>query len=259
VVIVWLENREAPSVTPASMPYLTGLAATYGAATNYHAVSHPSLPNYLAFWSGSTQGVTDDRTHDLTGSSLSSQLSAAGISWRIYAQDYPNNGSCNTGATYRGSIDGWGLAGTYVRKHDPAMSFTSVSGSSAECRKIRPLAQFDPSISVSFVVPNLCNDAHDCPLATADAFLKAFSPQVLRSPEWASTLFVVTFDEGTTTTGGGGHVYAMVARAGLSHHRSAVAYTHYSLTRTIEDVFGVACLNRSCSANPLTDFLPQGP
>jgi phospholipase C len=256
VVIVWLENREAGSVTAASMPYLTGLAATYGTATNYHAVSHPSLPNYLAFWSGSTQGVTDDRTHNLAGPSLSSELTAAGISWRVYAQDYPNNGSCNTGASYRGPIDGWGVAGTYARKHDPAMSFTSVSGSLAECLKIRPLAQFDPGISVSFVVPNMCNDAHDCPLATADAFLRAFSPNVLRSAYWPSTLYVVTFDEGTTSAGGGGRVYAMVARAGLSHVSSSVAYTHYSLTRTIEDVFGVPCLHRSCDATPLTEFLP---
>jgi acid phosphatase len=106
------------------------------------------------------------------------------------------------------------------------------------------------------VVPNLCNDAHDCPLARADAFLKAFSPAVLRSPEWASTLFVVTFDEGKTTEGGGGRIFAMVARQGLSHFTSSVAHNHYGLTRTIEDVFGLACLNRACQAKPLTEFLP---
>jgi phosphatidylinositol-3-phosphatase len=254
-VIVWLENHEASSVTSASMPYLTGLAATYGKAINYDAVSHPSLPNYLAFWSGSTQGVINDGTYNLRGPSLSSQLTAAGISWRIYAQNYPSNGSCNTGVAYSGPADGWGVAGTYARKHNPAMSFTSVSGNQVECLKIRPLAQFDPRISVSFVVPNLCNDAHDCSLATADAFLRAFSPTVLRSPDWARTLFVVTFDEGYTTIGGGGHVFAMVARAGLSHFTSSVAHNHYGLTRTIEDVFRLPCLNRSCSAAPLTEFL----
>ena len=256
IVVVWLENREASKVTPASMPYLTGLAATYGSATQYDAVSHPSLPNYLAFWSGSTQGVTDDKTHNLGGPSLASQLTAAGISWRTYAQNYPNNASCNTGASYSGPVDGWGRAGTYARKHNPAMSFTSVSGNPVECRKIRPLAAFDPGIAVSFVVPNLCNDAHDCSLAVADDFLRAFSPQVFRSPYWSSTLFIVTFDEGTTTTGGGGRVFAMVARAGLSHFSSAVAHNHYSLTRTIEDVFGLPCLNRSCAATALTEFLP---
>lgn len=255
-MVVWLENHEASKVTAASMPYLTGLAATYGSATQYYAVSHPSLPNYLAFWSGSTQGVTDDKTHDLRGPSLSSQLSAARIAWRTYAQNYPNNGSCNIGASYTGPVDGWGRAGTYARKHNPAMSFTSVSGSVAECRKVRPLAEFDPGMAVSFVVPNLCNDGHDCSLATADAFLRAFSPTVLGSPYWSTTLFIVTFDEGTTNAGGGGHIFAMVARAGLSHFSSPVAHNHYSLTRTIQDAFGLPCLSGSCSATALTEFLP---
>ncbi len=255
VVIVWLENHEAGSVTTASMPYLTGLAATYGSALNYDAVSHPSEPNYLAFWSGSTQGVTDDGTYNLSGASLSSQLTAAGVSWRTYAQNYPAVG-CNTGSSYSGGFDGWGVAGTYARKHNPAMSFTGVSGSATECAKIQPLASFNPLVNLAFVVPNLINDAHDGTLAQADAFLKAFSPQVFNSPDWAHTLYVVTFDEGTSGAGGGGHVYTMVARAGLSQFTSSVAHNHYGLTRTVENIFGVSCLNSSCGAAALAEFLP---
>jgi hypothetical protein len=255
VVIVWLENHEASSVTSSSMPYLAGLAATYGSALSYDAVSHPSLPNYLAFWSGSTQGVTDDGTYNLGSASLSSQLTAAGVSWRTYAQNYPAGG-CNIGSSYSGGVDGWGVAGTYARKHNPAMSFTSVSGSATECAKIQPLAAFNPLVNLAFVVPNLCNDAHDCSLASADAFLQAFSPQVFGSSEWAHTLYVVTFDEGTTGAGGGGHIFTMVARAGLSHFTSSVAHNHYGLMRTIEDIFGVPCLNNSCGAAPLSEFLP---
>jgi outer membrane biosynthesis protein TonB len=255
VVIVWLENHEAGSVTTSSMPYLTGLAATYGSALNYDAVSHPSEPNYIAFWSGSTQGVTNDGTYNLSGASLSSQLTAAGVSWRTYAQNYPAVG-CNTGSSYSGGLDGWGVAGTYARKHNPAMSFTSVSGSATECAKIQPLASFNPLVNVAFVVPNLVNDAHDGTLAQADAFLKAFSPQVFNSPDWAHTLYIVTFDEGTSNVGGGGHVYTMVARAGLSQFTSSVAHDHYGLTRTVENIFGVSCLNSSCGAAGLSEFLP---
>src|SRR4051812_27836436 len=252
VVVVWLENEEATGITASSMPYLYALSSTYGRADAYYAVSHPSLPNYLAFWSGSTQGVTDDATYNFTGPSLSSQMAAAGRSWRTYAQDYPGTG-CNTGSTYTGGIDGPGVAGTYARKHVPAMSFTSVSGTS-ECANIQPLSHFDPSVNVAFVVPNLCNDAHDCSLATADAFLAKFVPEVMSAPDWAHTLLVVTFDEGSTTTNGGGRVFFAAIRPGLDGVVSTTTHTHYSLLRTIENLNGLGCLNAACSATTLSEF-----
>ena len=254
VVVVWMENREASAVTASTMPYLYGLSQTYGRADAFYAVTHPSLPNYLAFWSGSTQGVTDDAIHDLPGASLSNQLTAAGRSWRIYAQDYPAGG-CSSGGAYTGGVDGPGVAGTYARKHDPAMSFTYVSGSS-QCANIQPLARFDPGVNLAFVVPNLCNDMHDCSAAQGDAFLRAFLPEVLSAPEWPHTLLVVSFDEGATSVNGGGRVFTMVARQGLSGVRSSTFHDHYGLLRTIEDTFGLPCLNSSCGATPLDEFLP---
>ena len=236
------------------MPYLYGLAATYGRADKYDAVAHPSLPNYLAFWSGSTQGVTDDGVHDLGAESLSNQLAAAGLSWRTYAQDYPAGG-CSTGTSYGGGVDGPGVAGTYARKHNPAMSFTFVSGSS-ECDNIQPLANFDPGVSFAFVAPNLCNDMHDCAAAQGDAFLRAFLPQVFAAPDWPHSLLVVTFDEGTTDVGGGGRVFTLVARQGLSGVVSTTPHDHYGLLRTVEDVFGLPCLGAACNATPLDEFLP---
>jgi acid phosphatase len=254
VIVVWMENREASAVTASTMPYLYGLSQTYGRADAFYAVTHPSLPNYLAFWSGSTHGVTDDAIHDLTGPSLSSQLAAAGRSWRIYAQNYPAPG-CNKAAAYTGSVDGPGVAGTYARKHNPAMSFTSVSGSS-QCANIQPLAQFDPGVNVAFVVPNMCNDMHDCSTAQGDAFLRAFLPGVLTGPEWAHTLLVVSFDEGGTNLNGGGRVFTMVARQGLAGVTSSTFHDHYGLLRTIENVFGLPCLGAACGATPLDEFLP---
>jgi hypothetical protein len=255
VVVVWMENTEATGVTASSMPYLYGLAGTYGRADAYYGVTHPSLPNYLAFWSGSTQGVTDDADYDLPGPSLSSQMSAAGRSWRTYAQDYPAGAGCHTASTYSGGVDGPGVAGTYARKHDPAMSFTSVSGT-GDCADIQPLSAFDPGVDLSFVVPNLCNDMHDCSPATGDAFLSAFLPSVFAAADWAHTLLVVTFDEGSTNTNGGGRVFTLVARAGLSGVVSTARHDHYGLLRTIEDVFGLPCLGAACSAAPLAEFLP---
>jgi hypothetical protein len=254
VVVVWLENEEATAITSSSMPYLYGLSTTYGRADQLYAVAHPSLPNYLAFWSGSTQGVTDDGNYNLGAASLSSQMAAAGRSWRTYAQDYPGTG-CNLGSTYAGPVDGPGVAGTYARKHNPAMSFTSVSGTN-QCANIQPLAKFDPSVNVAFVVPNLCNDAHDCSLATADTFLRGFVPQVTGAPDWAHTLLIISFDEGSTSTNGGGRIFTAVMRPGLSGVVSTTQHSHYSVLRTIEDLNGLPCLANSCSANTLSEFLP---
>jgi phosphatidylinositol-3-phosphatase len=254
VIVVWMENREASAVTASSMPYLYGLAQTYGRADQYYAITHPSLPNYLAFWSGSTQGVTDDGVYNLAAESISNQMAAAGRSWRTYAQDYPAGG-CHTGGSYSGGLDGPGVAGTYARKHNPAMSFTFVSGS-GQCANIQPLASFDPSVDFAFVAPNLCNDMHDCPPAQGDAFLKAFLPQVLTSPDWAHTLLLVTFDEGSTDAHGGGRIFTLVARAGLAGVVSTTLHDHYGLLRTIEDIFGLPCLGAACSATPLAEFLP---
>jgi hypothetical protein len=254
VVVVWLENEEATAITSSSMPYLYGLSTTYGRADQFYGVAHPSQPNYLAFWSGSTQGVTDNGIYNLGAASLSSQMAAAGRSWRTYAQNYPGTG-CNLGSSYSGPVDGAGVAGTYVRRHNPAMSFTSVSGS-AQCANIQPVANGDPSVHVAVVVPDRCNDAHDCSLATADAFLKGFVPQVTGAPDWAHTLLVISFDEGSTSTNGGGRIFTAVIRAGLSGVVSTTVHSHYSLLRTIEDLNGLPCLANSCSANTLTEFLP---
>ena len=254
VVVIWMENREAWAVTASTMPYLYGLSQTYGRADQFYAVTHPSLPNYLAFWSGSTQGVTDDADHDLTATSLANQLTAAGKSWRTYAQGYPGGG-CDTASTYAGGVDGPGVPGAYVRKHNPAMAFTFVSGSS-QCDNIQPLASFDPSVNVAFVAPNVCNDMHDCSPTQGDAFLRAFLPRVFTAPEWAHTLLVVSFDEGTTNAHGGGRVFTLVARQGLAGVVSTTTHDHYGLLRTIQDVFGLPCLNESCGAAALDEFLP---
>jgi hypothetical protein len=255
VVIVWMENAEAAAVTASSMPYLYGLSQTYGRADRYFAVAHSSQPNYLALWSGSTHGIADDGTYDLDAPSLSGEATDAGRTWRIYAQDYPSDPGCHTAASYSGAVDGPGVAGTYARKHVPAMSFISVS-SGDQCANIQPLAKFDPSVNLAFVVPNLCNDMHDCSMATGDAFLRAFLPSVLEAPDWAHTLLVVSFDEGTSSEHGGGQVFTMVARQGLSGFVSSTPHDHYGLLRTVENIFGLPCIEDSCDAAPLSEFLP---
>jgi hypothetical protein len=251
-----LENHEVGSIIGnGSAPYINGLARQFGLATNYTAVSHPSLPNYLALWSGSTQGVTDDAVHDFTKvPTLADQISASGRSWHVAAENVPLG--CFTGAKSSDGADG---SGTYVRKHEPAISWTSVSTSPKRCAQITNFGHFSPGLgNFWFIAPNLCHDMHDCSVATGDAWLKGFLPKILGSTAFqANGLILLTFDEGSTGSGGGGKVATIVispkARTAFS---SGKAHNHYSLVRTIEALWGMPCMAKSCSANTLREFFP---
>ena len=107
-----------------------------GASTEeFQSIAHPSQPNYLALLSGSTQGVLDDSVHTVSAPSLFDQLETAGKTWRVAAENVPDG--CFDGATAEGGRDG---PGTYVRKHDPAISFPSISGDPARCASIGDLS-----------------------------------------------------------------------------------------------------------------------
>ena len=253
VWVIVLENKAFEQVIGSSdAPYLNELAGTSGLATDYLAVTHPSQPNYLALFSGSTQRVTDNEPHDIDAANLAEQLDAAGRSWHVYAENVPPD--CFTGVTAEGGADG---PGTYARKHDPAISFTSISEDRAACSNIGPLTGFDPGAAdFNLIIPDLCHDMHDCPTADGDAWLRDFVPRILESAAWrdGGALFV-TFDEGLDSSASPNRVATIVSsplvRPGTT---SAVPHTHYSLLRTIQDGFGLDCLEESCSANTLGEL-----
>lgn len=252
VYLIVFENHEYGSIVgSASAPYLNALIRHYGLATNYHAITHPSLPNYLALFSGSTQGVRDDAVHDLPGRNLVDQLLAHGRTFRVYAQNVPL--ACYKGATSSGGEDG---SGTYARKHEPAISFTDISGNRRRCADILDFRHFSPSAaSFELIVPNMCDSMHDCSVAKGDAWLRSFLPRITGSTAFASSVVFVTWDEGSTSVGGGGRVATLVIGPGVKRgYRSAVSHTHYSLLRTIENGWALGCLNRTCAANDLREF-----
>ena len=261
VIWVWFENREQTQITPVTAPRFASFAASNLNLTNYFGVAHPSQPNYLAAFSGSAQGVIDDShvTFPASTNNLAKQLSAAGRSWRLYAQDYP--GGCSDVDTFNGGVDGPGVAGPYARKHNPAVAFESVRLTPSECANIQSLANFDPTVNFAFVVPNMINDMHDGasgPATTAgDQFLQTFLPLVTSSPDWAHTLLIVTFDEGTTSTGGGGHIYTAAAAPWLVPQAVATTYNHFSMLRTTEQVFGLPFLGGAATAATMNELLPS--
>ena len=263
VWLIVLENREYQALLGSPQaPYFNGLASQYGLATNYYATGHPSQPNYVSLVAGSTSGVTADSNYRLNRPSLFSQLSAAGLPWRVYAQDLPS--PCFLGSRGGGGLDGPGLPGEYARKHNPAISFTSVADHPVECAKIQPLAAFDPSAGTyEMIVPNLVNDMHNGTIAQGDAFLATLVPQIIASPAFsAGGILFITFDEGTTKDGQlgdfGGHVVTLlIARAVPAGYRTAAYADHWSLLHTTENLLGLPCLGTACEHPALSGQLPS--
>jgi phospholipase C len=253
VVVVVMENRGYDQIVGSpSAPYLNSLISRYGLATDYDGVAHPSEPNYLALLGGSTFGISDDNVHNIAVTSLLDQLSSKGLTWRVAAEDVP--GHCYAGATAYGGTDG---PGWYARKHEPAISFTNIRTNAASCANIENLGAFRPGAATfQLVVPNFCHDMHDCSTGTGDAFLRSWLPRILTSATFAQTLLVVTWDEGTDNAGGGGHVATLAispsVRAGA---RLASRTSHYSILRSVEDLWGLPCLRNACGARDLLAFL----
>ena len=255
IYLIVMENHEFGSIVGSSdAPYINGLIRRYGLATRMTAVAHPSQPNYLALFAGSTFAVHDDGVHHLTAKNLVDQLQAHDRTWRVYAQNLP--AQCSQVFGSKGPVDLAGLPGWYARKHEPAITFNDIAGSSTRCARITHLAGFNPAAAdFELIVPNMSNDMHDGTIAQGDAFLRAFVPRITSSAAFAKSLLIITWDEGGSSIGGGGRVATIVVSPQVPRgFRSNVAHTHYSVLRTIEDSWGLGCLNQACKANNLAEF-----
>jgi len=253
VYVIIFENKEYSSVVgSSSAPYINSLIAKYGSATNFTAERHPSEPNYIALTSGATQGIADDGVYNLGVNNLFDQITASGRTWHAYQQGYPS--PCFTGSSSAAKVDGDGKSGAYVRKHNPAISYTSISGNAANCANISSFANFDPAAAnFEFITPNMINDMHDGTVADGDNFLKAFLPRITGSAAFNNSLVLVTFDEGTTAVNGGGHIMTVAITPTITAgYKATAAYTHYSMLRTVEQAWGLPCLGNAASATAMS-------
>jgi hypothetical protein len=248
VVIVVFENRESSEIAGnPSAPTFNALARRYASMTSYDAVAHPSLPNYLALVSGSNQGITSDCTDCVVPArSLADTLAAAGRTWKTYAEDLPYPG-------FTGSS-----AGRYAKKHDPFLYFRRVVDSRARRNRVVPFTELARDLrrkrlpDFSLVIPNLCNDMHDCSVKTGDAWLKAEIVPLLRSPELRGGVVFVVFDEGTSDTGVGGRIEALALGPTVRRGSTFMKPTnHYGLLRTIEDAWKLPRLGHSRTGTPI--------
>jgi hypothetical protein len=261
IAVIVMENHEYGDIVGSrSAPYINSLARRYALARGMYAITHPSLPNYLALTGGSTFGISSDCTDcSVRATSLVDQLAAAHLSWRAYLEGLPH--ACFTGPS----------AGDYAKKHDPFAYYIRVTSDPARCANIVPLSRLAADERAGtlprfmWISPNLCHDMHDCSVSTGDRFLAGLVPALLRALGPRGLLFL-TWDEGSSDDGccrlaSGGHIVTIVAGGGARPRaRLSTPTDHYSVLQTTEDLLGLRRLRgAACPCTPsLQPLLARG-
>jgi hypothetical protein len=249
VIWIWMENKGYDAVIGSpSAPFENQLAGACGLGTSYHGVAHPSLPNYIAATSGSTQGITDDadpQAHPLDVPSIFSQVKAAGKSWRSYEESSPGN--CPQTSS-----------GRYAVRHDPATYYTGIRGDCANWDV--PMGSTSGGSLASdlasgnlpafaFLTPDLCDDTHDCPVATGDAWLQSWFAKILASPAYLAgdTVVFVVWDEDDLASGN--HIpFLVVSPSTRPGTQSGGSFDHFALLKTTEQLLGLGFLGQAADA-----------
>lgn len=245
-LLVFVVENHSLSQMRSQMPWTTQLAQTYGYATHYRGMTHPSLPNYLAMAGGSTFGVRDDAapsSHHLKGRSVFGAALKAGLTARVYAEDMPS--SCAQVSAHK-----------YAVKHNPWAYFVRERRS---CRRYdTSLARFGKDVQggrlprAGMVVPNLCNDAHNCALSVADSWLKAEVGEAMSGPDFTSgrLAIVITADESDGSQGN--RVLTVVVHPSVQGVVTSASLTHRSLCRLYTQVLGVPTLRLARGAHSMS-------
>jgi hypothetical protein len=245
-ILVVFENKESGSVIGnRQAPAFNAYARRGARLTRYYGVTHPSLPNYLALVSGSTQGVTTNCTDcSFSARSLADTIEAEGRTWKTYVEGLPAPG-------FLGPTDG-----RYAKKHNPFAYFRRIVDDPARRQRILPVTQLTVDLAAgelpdfSLVVPDMCNSMHDCPVSVGDKWLRRTVPQLLTLPR---TVVFVLFDEGASRARGGGHIPAFVLGTAVRPRSRFTAVTsHYGVLRTIEEAWALPFLGRSARVKPIT-------
>ena len=240
IAMIVLENRSYDEmIGNAAMPFFNKLASQNVLLTNYFAITHPSLPNYIAMISSNTQGITKDcKDCFLNQPNLADLIEASGRSWKTYQEDMPE--PCYVGDKK-----------PYFQKHNPFMYFDSIRLDPARCLKsVLPLSSLQPDLAsqqmpdFAFIMPNICNSSHDCSLETSDAWLKTMVTQLQASYAFGkNSLIIVTVDEaddkqtesccGMGKQAGGRVATLLISPLANAPMQDSTAYSQYGLLKTI--------------------------
>ncbi|MGB7129812.1 MAG: alkaline phosphatase family protein [Candidatus Sulfotelmatobacter sp.] len=240
-VVVVVEENEAYSeiIGSSQAPYINSLAAEGALFTNSHAIGHPSQPNYLALFSGSTQGVTGDHCPFIfSAANLGSELIAAGKTFTGFSEGLPSAGSeiCQ--------------AGKYARKHVPWTNFPNIPPSDNQ-----PFTSFPTNFAdlptISWVIPNLMNDMHDGTVQEGDTWLKTRLASYVAWAQSNNSLLIVTWDEDNGTSVN--QIATIFVGPMVKPGRYGERIDHYSVLRTLEAMYGLPYLGHAASAETITD------
>jgi hypothetical protein len=253
-----MENHSNNQIwNSSSAPYITSLGNSYARAANYHATTHPSLPNYLDMFGGSHYSITNDCSPSsschINATNLADNLEAKGLTWKGYMESMPSPCYITT-------------SGKYAPKHNPMVYFDDIRNNAARCSAhdvpftalAADLASAATTPNYAMIVPNLCNDMHDCSVSTGDTWLKNNLPAILNSPACIvdKCLLVLTWDEDDSSQNNQVLTIFAGSAAKTGGVTSGVAYNHFSLLRTIENIFGLPTqTSNDAGASPMNDLL----
>ena len=243
VVIVVDENRAyLNTIGSAAAPYINSLAERGASFTEFYAIGHPSQPNYLALFSGSTQGVGDDSCpHSFNAPNLGTELLDAGFTFAAYSEGLPGPGSSTCDA------------GVYARKHAPWSNFVNLPA-----RTHLPFSQFPSDFSqlptLSFVIPGLNNDMHSGSTQQGDAWLRNHLDAYVQWAQTHNSLFILIWDEG----GDRNQIPAIFVGPMVQPGMYCGRVNHYHLLRTLEDMFGLTYAGSSRNVPPIANVWIAG-
>jgi acid phosphatase len=255
IFVIVMENHSASQIIgSADAPFINELAASHGLAVNYTAVSHPSLPNYLALTGGSTFGLLTDCTGCFQNAPniAVDRVAASGRAWRAYMESMPSPAFV-------------GDAYPYMQKHDPFVYYDNIRTDPAQFANVVPYTQLARDLSAlastpsyGWITPDMTHDMHDGSVAQGDAWLSAAVPALLSCDAFTRrrSLLLITWDENDDSPGN--EVATLVIAQGVpAGFKSQVPYNHYSLLRTIETAWGLAPLTANdAAATAMSDFFP---
>ena len=237
IITVVLENADYKDAS--KQPFLEKLGKDGALFTNFAGVTHPSQGNYLAMISGVLKAGLDDQVVDLSDKTIVDLLETRGLTWKVYAEQYP--GKC---------FIGMGIM-TYVRRHNPFISFTGIAKNKQRCAKIVPAEEFEKDFNDGklpnyvFYIPDVNNDGHDTGVTFADGWYREKFTRLITDKKFMNrTILVTTFDEDGGTVAN--HIYTSIA-GGPVRDGQVVSdpLNHFSILKLIEDNWALGNLGKA--------------